>query len=162
MVSASSAADSALTLSASAATDTTDSRTPIASASSGGTTPRGMGRIAVRDILASISASHHILSAPQAPAPVAIDEIVARNLSQSNGAGARAKPTAPVNTTSDITRGLSSTRWSTTPPHQRGRDAVRSPPLRATAVNRAVTLLHLISRRHFDTSSVGGEIARGI
>src|SRR5271168_2326567 len=97
MVSASSAADSALTLTASAATDTTASRTPIASASTGGTTPRGMGRIAVRAMLASMSASHHMLSAPQAPAPAAIADMAARNLSQSNGAGARAKPTAPVN-----------------------------------------------------------------
>ena len=41
MVSASSAAANTLTLIASAATDTTESRIPIASASSGGTTPRG-------------------------------------------------------------------------------------------------------------------------
>ena len=68
------------------------------------------GRIAVRDILASISASHHMLSAPQAPAPPAIAESVAMSFIQSIGAGARAKPTAPVKTTSDMTRGLSRTR----------------------------------------------------
>src|SRR5271166_7133823 len=152
MVSASSAADSPLTLTASAATDTIASRRPIASASSGGTTPLGMGRIAVRAILASMSASHHMLSAPQAPAPAAMADIALTNFSQSNGAGASAKPTAPVNTTSDITRGFKSTRWSTTPPHQRGRGAVRSPPLRAIAVDRTVTLLHLIERRGLDAS----------
>jgi hypothetical protein len=103
-----------------------------------------------------------MLSAPQAPAPAAIADIAARNFSQSNGAGASAKPTAPVNTTSDITRGFKSTRWSTTPLCQRGRAAARSPLLRATAVTRTVTLLHLISRRRFDASGVGGEIARGI
>ena len=110
MVSASRAAANRLTLIARAATDTTESRIPIASASSGGTTPRGIGRIAVRAILASMSASHHIFSAPQAPAPPAIAESVARSLIQSIGAGASAKPTAPVKTTSDMTRGLSRTR----------------------------------------------------
>ena len=110
IVSASSAAANTLTLIASAATDTTASRIPIASASSGATTPRGMGRIAVRAMLASMSASHHMLSAPQAPAPPAIAESVVRSFIQSIGAGASAKPTPPVKTTSDMTRGLSRTR----------------------------------------------------
>src|SRR5579871_4185791 len=62
-----------------------------------------------------------------------------------------------------MTRGLSRTRWSTTPPHQRALGALRSPPLRATAVNRLATLLHLISRRRFNAiGRFGGEIARGL
>ena len=42
--------------------------------------------------------------------PPAIAESAAMSFIQSIGAGARAKPTAPVNTTSDMTRGLSRTR----------------------------------------------------
>ena len=79
IVSTSSAAANTLTWIARPATDTTESRIPMASASSGGTTPRGMGRIAVRAILASMSASHHMLSAPHAPAPAAIAESAATN-----------------------------------------------------------------------------------
>ena len=110
MVSARSAAASQLTCRPSAATDTIDSSTPIASAWCGGTAPRGIGRIAVRAMLASMSASHHMLSAPQAPAPAAIAESVATSFSQSTCPGARTNPTAPVNTTSDMTRGLRRTR----------------------------------------------------
>ena len=132
MVSASSAAASQLTCIPSAATDTNESNTPIASAWSGGTTPRGMGRIAVARHSASMSASHHMLSAPQAPAPAAMAHSVARSFSQSTGPGASRKPTAPVNTTSDMTRGLRRTRWSTTPPPGRWRDAV---PFAASARN---------------------------
>ena len=110
MVSASRPPASRLTSIPSAATDTIASSTPIASASRAGTAPRGIGRIAVRAMLASMSASHHILSAPHAPAPAAIADSVAMNLIQSTGPGANTNPTAPVNTTSDITRGLSRTR----------------------------------------------------
>ena len=39
--------------------------------------------MAVRDMLASMSASHHMLSAPQAPAPAAMADSVATSFSQS-------------------------------------------------------------------------------
>ena len=45
---------------------------PKVSASSGVTRPRGMGRLAVRCMQASMSASYHMLSAPDAPAPTAM------------------------------------------------------------------------------------------
>ena len=53
-------------------TEPTASTMPNASASSGVTRPRGMGRLAVRCMQASMSASYHMLSAPEAPAPTAM------------------------------------------------------------------------------------------
>ena len=88
MVRSSSAAASQLTRKPIAATDATPRIEPMASASCSGTTPRGIGRIAVRDMTASMSASHHMLSAPQAPAPAAIADRVVTRRSQSMCPGA--------------------------------------------------------------------------
>ena len=72
MVKASSAAATQLTRRPSVTTEKTASVMPKASASPGATRPRGIGRAAVRDMRASMSASYHMLSAPAAPAPTAM------------------------------------------------------------------------------------------
>ena len=53
-------------------TDNKDKNKPKSRAFSGRIFPLGIGRVWVRTITASISASYHILSAPEAPAPTAI------------------------------------------------------------------------------------------
>ncbi len=80
---------------------------PRPSASPGATRPAGIGRRAVRFISASISASHHMFSAPEAPAPTAMHRIATKATTGCRGTGATSNPTSAVNTTSDITRGLS-------------------------------------------------------
>ena len=106
MVKARSTAATQLTVSPSVATEPMASTVPNVRASSGVTCPRGMGRPAVRCMQASISASYHMLSAPDAPAPTAMQT---RAMTVSAGCGccgASTMPTSAVNTTSDITRGF--------------------------------------------------------
>ena len=65
-----------------------------------------MGRAAVRAMRASMSASYHILRAPEAPAPMAI---ASSAMMASTGwmlPGATTMPVNAENTTSDITRGF--------------------------------------------------------
>ena len=74
--------------------------------------PDGTGRPAVRRILASISASHHMFSAPEAPPPKAMNKIAAKPTTGCTPMGATSRPTKAVNTTSDITRGFSNSTKS--------------------------------------------------
>ena len=103
---ASSAPATQLTISPSVATEPTASTVPKVSASSGVTKPRGMGRLAVRCMQASMSASNHILRAPDAPAPTAMHSSAMTASAGCGGSGASIMPTSAVNTTSDITRGF--------------------------------------------------------
>ena len=105
---ASSAADSQLTSTPSAITAKNDITSAKTSASPGVTRPAGIGRLAVRFICASISASYHMLSAPDAPAPTAMHRMAMAPMTGLIATGAAIMPTRAVNTTSDITRGLSS------------------------------------------------------
>jgi hypothetical protein len=70
--------------------------------------PAGTGRFAVRFITASISASYHMFSAPEAPPPSAMNRMQQKATKGFIGTGAIHSPTKAVNTTSDITRGFSS------------------------------------------------------
>ena len=79
---------------------------PKASASPGATRPAGIGRADVRSIRASMSASYHMLSAPAAPAPTAMQISAVRAITGCTCTGASTRPTKAVNTTSDITRGF--------------------------------------------------------
>src|SRR3954451_11253795 len=79
---------------------------PKTSASNREILPRGIGRIAVRVMIASISASYHMLSTPAAPAPAAMARTAARVVSGSSRTGALLNPTSAVKTASIITRGL--------------------------------------------------------
>ncbi len=108
MVKASSAADSTFTRRPSTTTEPTASVMPKASASPGVTRPAGTGRARVRVISASISASHHMFSAPEAPAPMAMHSRAVKAITGCTSAGARTMPTSAVKTTSDMTRGFSS------------------------------------------------------
>ena len=81
---------------------------PKASASGRVTRPRGIGRLAVRDILASMSLSYHMLSAPEAPAPTAMHRIEVNASTGWTWPGAIIRPTSAVKITSDITRGFNS------------------------------------------------------
>ena len=56
---------------------------------------------------ASMSASYHMLSAPAAPAPTAMHSSAVSAITGCTWPGAINSPTSAVNTTSDITRGLS-------------------------------------------------------
>ena len=91
-------------------TDSADKTRPKASASPGVTRPEGTGRVAVRAIFASMSASYHMLSAPEAPAPTAIASSAAKPITGWGGCGAISMPASAVSTTSDITRGFRSAR----------------------------------------------------
>ena len=106
MVSASSAAATQLAISPRQSTEPSASTMPNERASSGLTNPRGTGRAAVRAIWASISASYHILSAPEAPAPAAMQISAAMASTGCIEPGAATRPTRPVNTTRNITRGF--------------------------------------------------------
>ena len=53
-------------------TDPKDRVMPKASASPGWILPAGIGRLRVRVMIASISASHHMFRQPEAPPPTAI------------------------------------------------------------------------------------------
>src|SRR6478735_7913041 len=68
--------------------------------------PAGKGRLAVRFILASRSASYHWFSAPAAPAPSAMHSTAAKPSTGWTGTGAASNPHSPVKTTRLITRGL--------------------------------------------------------
>ncbi len=83
-----------------------DSARPIPSASPGATRPPGSGRLRVRFITASMSASYHMFNAPEAPAPSAMNRIAANPSTGCKPTGATKRPTSAVNTTSDITRGF--------------------------------------------------------
>ena len=72
--------------------------------------PAGTGRFEVRFITASMSASYHMLRAPAAPAPTAIDSSATKASQGCSVPGAAMMPTKAVKMTSDITRGLSSAK----------------------------------------------------
>ncbi len=89
-----------------------DRTRPTLRASTASTRPPGTGRLLVRRITASMSASHHMLSAPDAPAPMAMNSVAA---SASTGwiapgfcTAAATSPASAVNTTRNITRGFNS------------------------------------------------------
>ena len=79
---------------------------PNAKTSPGWRRPTGIGRAAVRVMRASMSASYHMLSAPAAPAPTAIQISAVSPITGWTCPGATNRPTNAVNTTSDITRGF--------------------------------------------------------
>ncbi len=106
MVSASSAAASQLAISPRQITEPMASTVPKERASSADTRPRGTGRAAVRAIRASMSASYHILSAPEAPAPAAMQISAAMASTGCMAPGAATSPASAVNTTRNITRGF--------------------------------------------------------
>ena len=106
MVSASKAAANTLTKRPSTTTEKPASVRPKASASPGARRPAGIGRAAVRAMRASMSASYHILSAPAAPAPTAMQINAVNPITGCTWPGATRSPTSAVNTTSDITRGF--------------------------------------------------------
>src|SRR5262245_52980724 len=106
MAKASSAAAVILAAKARTATALQARTRPNASASRRVTAPRGIGRLAVRVITASISASYHMLSTPAAPAPAAIARIAMKPKNGLRRLGAIINPTTAVNTASAITRGL--------------------------------------------------------
>ncbi len=108
MVKASSAAASQFATTPSVNTARNDSVKPKASASCPVILPVGMGRRQVRCITASISASYHMLSAPEAPAPTAMASSEAKPTTGLTGWGAIRRPVSAVKMTSDMTRGLSS------------------------------------------------------
>ena len=110
MVNASRIAADQFTSSPSTATAKTASVMPKPSASPGAIRPRGIGREAVRVITPSISASYHMLSAPAAPAPTAMQISAVNPIIGCRCPGATMRPTSAVNTTSDITRGFISAR----------------------------------------------------
>tara|TARA_B100000927_G_scaffold101531_1_gene82225 strand:- start:13457 stop:13699 length:243 start_codon:yes stop_codon:yes gene_type:complete len=72
------------------------------------TEPEGIGLLTVLFMILSISASYHILSTPEAPAPIAIQviEIIAKK--GCIDTGERIRPTRLVNITRDITLGFMS------------------------------------------------------
>ena len=82
--------------------------TPKASAFSGATRPRGIGRLRVRFITASMSRSYHMLIAPAAPAATATHRIAVAARIGWMVPGAATSPAKAVKTTSDMTRGFSS------------------------------------------------------
>ena len=84
MVKASSAPATQLTIRPRVATEPMARMVPKVRASSGVTWPRGIGRPAVRCISASMSASYHMLRAPEAPAPTAMQS---RAMAPSAGCG---------------------------------------------------------------------------
>ena len=105
---ASSPAATQLTASPISAVAPADSTMPRPSAAPGSTRPAGIGRARVRVITASMSRSYHMLMAAAPPAPMAMQSTATRAITGWMAPGAIARPTAPVNTTSDITRGFSS------------------------------------------------------
>ena len=112
MVKARKPAANQLAASPSTITEKIDRPRPKASAASGSTRPEGTGRVLVRDMRASISASYHMLSAPDAPAPTAIARIETMARTGFIVPGATTMPVTAVRTTSDMTRGLRSARKS--------------------------------------------------
>ena len=89
-------------------TDPPASKTPNVRAASAVTLPEGIARAFVLDMIASMSRSYHMLIAPDAPAPKAIQRMaIVCNIALPSP-GARYKPTNPVKTTRDITLGFNS------------------------------------------------------
>ena len=131
MVKARSPAASQFEASPRISTEPTERTMPKASASSGRMRPSGIGRLAVRVISASISASHHMLRQPEAPAPTAI---IRREIAAITGftvASETTMPTSAVKITSTITRGFSRAKKSdTSPPAAEVSDAVPASALR--------------------------------
>ena len=107
MVKASHAAACQLAASPNIRTERPDNATPSPNAASDDVRPDGMGRDFVRRIIASISASHHIFKEPDAPPPMAMNKIAQKASTGCKLTGAAIKPTKAVNTTNDMTRGLS-------------------------------------------------------
>ena len=107
---ASSAPAVKLTNSASSTTEKQASVSPKASASPSVILPIGIGRDWVRFITRSMSASYHMLSAPEAPAPMAMHSSAVKPRTGWIDPGASIMPTNAVKMTSDITRGFSSAR----------------------------------------------------
>jgi hypothetical protein len=66
-----------------------------------------MGRDFVRRMIASMSASHHMFKEPEAPPPMAMNKIAQKDSTGCKLTGAAMSPTKAVNTTKDMTRGLS-------------------------------------------------------
>ena len=87
-------------------TDKPDIHNPKDKAALLSTRPDGTGRSCVRLITASISASYHIFSAPEAPAPSAIKITAVAAITGCIALGAITKPIKPVKTTRDMTRGF--------------------------------------------------------
>ena len=93
-------------------TESADKARPKSFASFAEIFPDGTGRRLVRAMTPSISASYHIFKAPEAPPPSAINKI---DTNATNGwitPGAAKTPAIAVNTTSDITLGLSKAKKS--------------------------------------------------
>src|SRR5579862_8163093 len=114
MVSASSAAACQLTANHIRATEAAARKQPKPSASPGAMRPAGRGRFLVRLITASMSRSYHMLMAPEAPAPTAMQSTATAASRGWRWPGATIIPAKPEKTTSDITRGFRSCRKSET------------------------------------------------
>jgi len=110
MVKASNPPASQLTRMPSVNTEKNASVMPNAIASARVILPRGIGRLAVRDISASMSPSSAMLSAPEAPAPTAMQSSAVMASTGWRWPGAISRPTNAVKITSDITRGFNSAR----------------------------------------------------
>ncbi len=110
MVKASIPAASQLVVMPSSMIEKSDSTTPRVAASAPSTLPIGTGRPRVRRIWPSMSASNHMFRAPEAPAPTAMQRMATAASSGLAETPAQTNPVRAVNTTSDITRGLSSCR----------------------------------------------------
>ena len=107
MVKARKAAANQLAARPSITTEIPDMARPKASASPSPMRPEGTGRDCVRFMMRSISASHHMFSAPDAPPPSAMNRIAQNPTKGCTATGATSRPVSAVNTTSDMTRGLS-------------------------------------------------------
>ncbi len=112
MVNAKRAAANGLAKTDSIRTAISASPSPRPSASPGSISPLGTGRLRVRAMTASMSASHHMFSAPEAPAPTAMQIRLASATTGCMYAGAAIMPASAVKTTSDMTRGFNSTTKS--------------------------------------------------
>ena len=108
MVNANRAAAIGLAKTESIKTEISDRPSPRPSASPGAIRPLGIGRSRVRDMTASISASYHIFSAPEAPAPTAMQSRLAKATTGWTDTGAATIAAIAVKITSDMTRGFSS------------------------------------------------------
>ena len=108
MVKASRPAATRLVASAISPTENRLKMTPSARASERCTRPDGTGRLRVRRIRPSMSESKPMFSAPDAPAPTAMQKTAITARKGFMGVRAQTRPVAAVNTTSDITRGLRS------------------------------------------------------
>ncbi len=85
---------------------------PKPSAAPGAIRPAGIGRLAVRRMIASMSRSYHMLIAPAAPGADGDAEDGGEGQHRVEMARRDQRPIAPVNTTRVITRGFSSASQS--------------------------------------------------